>query len=372
VKGYIMSTSFWICIAGAGVSLLYALYSLFMKKKSGDVSLDSALRKVSGRRGKGMRQVKESSRILKPQPDTKTPTVGDEESTVSTPGMEEAAEQIPEEIEESVSEPMPAEAPQEAVEEEAAEGVSEPESPEMPVYEESVEEQAADQQQDYWQGAFGSTDQAQEEQTPETPEEAETAEPAEQETPDQEAQNFGGFIQGLDEDIKSDYHERQSLESEAIERDKTPLQEENVAARDETPVQESEAQFEDSPEDEVFNVASEFQEGSPAEPDYYGAEGAPGGAFIESDDIAESQEPGDDQDFMEVSDTQGEKNETEWLDREESDGEQSSPEDSEEAGDKPTSRDISQAFHRLESDKEEEEKEEAEEDENREDDTLFK
>lgn len=252
-----------ICTAGAVVSLLYALYAMFIKKKPEDVTLDSALRSMTGSRQRG---VKESSRILQPDPLMRKAT--------------DAADEVP-------GEPAyePGAAPSgEAVQDESSEE-PEYEEPEYEEPEEAGEEQSGEADEPFpaVQAEEAPEDMPEEHQTEEQPAEDGSV----QAEPDQEPQSGAeeSFFEGLDEDIKSDYHERQSLESKAEH-------------------EESAQPVEDSPEDEVYNVDSEFQETAPSDADFYGAgAGVPEAPVLESDDVLESQEPGEEPEYEEISDT---------------------------------------------------------------------
>ncbi|MFC1478981.1 hypothetical protein ACFL6F_00140 [Planctomycetota bacterium] len=304
-----MDIALWICILGAVSSFLYFLYAMFIKKKPGDVSLDSALRSMSEQRRRG---VKESSRILQPDPSMKKATDAEEDIA----GVSEPESEI-----KAPDEETPYEAPEEAEYDEPEEApYEEPE----PAEEEAVVEQ-------------------------------EVVQPEQKED----------FFEGLDEDIQSDYHERQTLESEA-----------------ETP--EPSKPIEDSSEDEVFNVASEFQEAMPSDADFYGSGGAPQMPVIESDDVLESQEPGEEPEYEEISDTtnpEGTEGDSE-VETSDFDFFNSLEKKEQEEEETPGPAEISAAFDNLayqasegEQEKKESEESEGEEEEEEEqegDDTLFK
>lgn len=158
-----------ICVSGAVVSLLYALYALLFKKSREDVSLDSAIRNMTAKR----RNVKESSRVLKPDPAMRSATDGDNavsgeegtESEIMAPAVSAAdgEKQEGDRVQPSDRELL------NRAEEEAAVQTDMPE----------MQQEQQENQED---------------------------EPAQ-------------FFHGLDEDIQSDYHERQSLDSESAEED---------------------------------------------------------------------------------------------------------------------------------------------------------
>jgi len=238
-----------LCVAGAVVSLLYALYALMFKKKKEKVTLDSAIRSMTARR----RNIKESSRVLKPDPAMRRAT--------------DAEEPVPQEEAPESEIRSPADVNAHNVQEE--EEHREPPAVDM----HSAPEQAVEQA--------------------DVPEQ----QPEQQEQPGAEVEQF---FDGLDEDIQSDYHERQSLESEADAAEPSGWVEGT------------------SGEEDTSGDESAYQEAAPSDAAFYGGGDVSGGQEEESE-------------FEEITDTDagpetGEQETPERAEEEEEEEEKEEPE----------------------------------------------
>ena len=252
-----------LCVAGAVVSLLYALYALMFKKKKEKVTLDSAIRSMTARR----RNIKESSRVLKPDPAMRRAT--------------DAEEPVPQEEAPESEIRSPADVNAHNVQEE--EEHREPPAVDM----HSAPEQAVEQADVPEQQPEQAVEQA------DVPEQ----QPEQQEQPGAEVEQF---FDGLDEDIQSDYHERQSLESEADAAEPSGWVEGT------------------SGEEDTSGDESAYQEAAPSDAAFYGGGDVSGGQEEESE-------------FEEITDTDagpetGEQETPERAEEEEEEEEKEEPE----------------------------------------------